>query len=37
MLILGAYQRSAFSRWLYKSLADTLISELEAPIFVAHK
>ena len=37
MLILGAYQRSAFSRWLYQSVADALISELDAPIFVAHK
>lgn len=37
MLILGAYQRSSFSRWLYKSIADTLISELDIPLFIAHK
>lgn len=37
MLVLGAYQRSAFSRWLYQSLADTLISELDIPLFIAHK
>lgn len=37
MLVLGAYQRSAFSRWLYQSIADALISELDIPLFVAHK
>ena len=37
MLILGAYQRSSFSRWLYQSIADTLISEVEVPLFIAHK
>jgi nucleotide-binding universal stress UspA family protein len=37
MLILGAYQRSSFSRWLNQSIADILISELEIPLFIAHK
>lgn len=37
MLILGAYQRSSFSRWLYQSKADTLIAEVEIPLFIAHK
>jgi hypothetical protein len=37
LLVLGAYQRSSFSRWLYQSIADLLISELEIPLFVAHK
>ncbi|MDB5246683.1 MAG: universal stress protein [Segetibacter sp.] len=37
MLILGAYQRSTFSRWLNQSIADVLISELEIPLFIAHK
>jgi len=37
MLVLGAYQRSAFSRWLYQSIADALISGLNTPIFIAHK
>jgi nucleotide-binding universal stress UspA family protein len=37
MIVLGAYQRSSFSRWLYQSIADTLIAELDIPLFVAHK
>jgi hypothetical protein len=37
MLILGAYERSSFSRWLYESIADTLISKLDIPLFIAHK
>jgi hypothetical protein len=37
MLVLGAYQCSFFSRWLYQSLADLLITELDIPIFIAHK
>lgn len=37
MLILGAYQRSSFSRWLYQSIADLLIAELDIPLFIAHK
>lgn len=37
MLVLGAYQRSSFSRWLYQSIADTLIYELDIPLFISHK
>lgn len=37
LLVLGAYQRSSFSRWLHQSIADTLISELDIPLFIAHK
>jgi hypothetical protein len=37
MLVLGAYQRSSFSRWLYQSIADLLILELDIPLFIAHK
>jgi hypothetical protein len=37
MVILGAYQRSSFSRWLHQSIADTLISALDMPLFIAHK
>jgi len=37
MVILGAYQRSSFSRWLYQSTADTLIAGLNMPLFIAHK
>jgi nucleotide-binding universal stress UspA family protein len=36
-LILGAYERSSFSRWLYQSIADSLIAQLEIPLFIAHK
>lgn len=36
MLVLGAYQRSSFSRWLYQSIADTFIYELDIPLFIAH-
>jgi nucleotide-binding universal stress UspA family protein len=38
MVILGAYQRSALSRWLHESTADTLISSsVDIPLFIAHK
>jgi len=37
MMVLGAYQRSSFSRWLYQSIADLLITELDIPLFIAHK
>lgn len=37
MLVLGAYQRNSFSRWLYQSIADLLITELDIPLFIAHK
>jgi nucleotide-binding universal stress UspA family protein len=37
MVILGAYQRSSFSRWLRQSTADALISSLNMPLFIAHK
>ena len=37
MIVLGAYQRSTFSRWLNQSIADKLISTLNVPIFIAHK
>ncbi len=37
MVVIGAYQRSTFSRWLNQSIADTLISSLNIPIFIAHK
>ena len=36
MIVLGAYKRSAVSRWLKQSLADTLMKEIEAPLFIAH-
>jgi nucleotide-binding universal stress UspA family protein len=37
MVILGAYQRSSFSRWLQQSTADALIATLQMPLFIAHK
>ena len=37
MVVLGAYQRSSFSRWLRQSTADALIDELDIPVFIAHK
>jgi len=37
MVILGAYQRSSFSRWLHQSVADSLIASLDLPLFIAHK
>ncbi len=37
MVVLGAYQRSTFSRWLNQSIADSLVATLNIPIFIAHK
>jgi hypothetical protein len=36
MVVLGAYRRGVVSRWLKASLADTLMENLEIPLFVAH-
>lgn len=36
MVVLGAYRRSEISRWFKTSMADTLMSELETPLFIAH-
>lgn len=36
LVVLGAYRRSTVSRWLHESLADTLMKELELPLFIAH-
>lgn len=36
MVVLGAYQRTEFSRWLKRSLADTLMMGLDVPLFIAH-
>lgn len=36
MVVLGAYQRSDFSRWLKRSIADTLMIGLDMPLFIAH-
>ncbi|MDB5135660.1 MAG: hypothetical protein JWP37_2263 [Mucilaginibacter sp.] len=37
MVVLGAYDRSQVSRWLKTSMADILINELAAPVFIAHQ
>ncbi len=36
LVIIGAYQRSSLSMFFHKSLADLLIREISAPVFVAH-
>lgn len=35
-VVAGVYHRSTLSMWLHKSLADTLINEIDAPVFAAH-
>ncbi len=37
MVILGAYQRSSFSRWLNASKADAVLAGLDIPVFIAHR
>lgn len=37
LIVLGAYRRSRFSRWFKPSLADSLMKELELPLFIAHQ
>jgi hypothetical protein len=36
LIVLGAYQRSAVSRWFRESMADVLMSRLKHPLFIAH-
>lgn len=36
LVVLGAYRRSRFSRWLKRSMADTLMIGLDLPLFIAH-
>lgn len=36
LIVLGAYQRTAVSRWFRESMADVLIRSLESPLFIAH-
>jgi len=36
LIVLGAYRRGAVSRWFRASMADTLLQELKAPLFIAH-
>ncbi|OQP63760.1 hypothetical protein A3860_22735 [Niastella vici] len=36
MVVLGAYERSRVSRWFRESLADLLMEQIDAPLFIAH-
>lgn len=36
LVITGAYHRSSLSMWFHKSLADLLMREVKAPLFIAH-
>ena len=36
MVVLGAYRRGSVSRWLKQSMADILMKEISAPLFIAH-
>ena len=36
LVILGAYRRSAVSRWFRQSMADALMKEIKVPLFIAH-
>lgn len=36
LIVLGAYQRNAVSRWFKSSMADVLLRTLKCPLFIAH-
>jgi hypothetical protein len=36
LVVAGAYERSRISNWLYPSLADELMRQLKAPLFISH-
>lgn len=36
LIVLGAYSRGMVSRWLNPSLADMLLKNIKAPLFIAH-
>lgn len=36
LVVLGAYRRGTVSRWFKASMADELMIELDAPLFIAH-
>lgn len=36
LVVLGAYRRNEISRWFKPSMADTLMKELDTPLFIAH-
>lgn len=37
VIVLGAYHRGMVSRWFRPSMADTLVKEIDAPLFIAHR
>lgn len=37
LLVLGAYERSGFSRWVKTSMADVLLTNTDLPLFIAHE
>jgi hypothetical protein len=36
LIVLGAYNRGAVSRWFQHSMADALMQEVDNPLFIAH-
>jgi nucleotide-binding universal stress UspA family protein len=36
LIVLGAYRRGTVSRWFRESMADVLMKEIKAPLFIAH-
>jgi nucleotide-binding universal stress UspA family protein len=36
LIVLGAYRRGMVSRWFSPSMADVLMQEINAPLFIAH-
>ena len=36
LIVLGAYQRGGVSRWFKSSMADRLMKDIDAPLFIAH-
>jgi hypothetical protein len=37
VIVLGAYNRGMVSRWFRPSMADILMKEIDAPLFIAHQ
>jgi hypothetical protein len=37
LAVLGAYDRSMVSRWFKRSMADSLLANVNVPLFIAHK
>jgi nucleotide-binding universal stress UspA family protein len=37
LVVLGAYNRSSISRMIHKSLADTIITTVNCPLFISHR